>query len=484
MFKVLLVSTLLGFGVAQTPLKWLGADPATLKICEGDCDVNSHCPGASSCVQRENGAPDTIEGCTTGDETDSARAGTDYCDGVVQTELPVTKCQSGVADLVGTSKALTAQVCNLFGGVCYINQVQLASSTCATGALKINHGSCALFPIMDYTDANTQQVGDLDCTVVCSGATCKLSGACVSVQCSTGEATFVGPANTAVNSWGVRTTAGITDTNAETVFTVNTFAEIKAGMNTFFLSRTGNYVGTYQTGPKETGTTERFRYTSGLLPWIAGVNYGPTVCPSPTTLMSAATSATKEDLRMCGSNSGKWVYYAGVNLLMDKTMYAAASGNSAVGTNTLATTLGFNLGAAPFLHGVTGFQSGNAMDDQRKVYLYEAATKTGEPFLNSDTITPATSEGMTKLEPDDVAGTWRTYGVVFYCTDYARTDLTKCATSNRAMFYVADPNPAPAFGASAGNIGAGGKNMDASGSVAYSSIGVATIMAMVSAMQV
>jgi len=45
--------------------------------------------------------------------------------------------------------------------------------------------------------------------------------------------------------------------------------------------------------------------------------------------------------------------------------------------------------------------------------------------------------------------------VVFYCDDYARTDLTACKAANQKMFYVADPNPNAVFGASAANIGGG-----------------------------
>lgn len=400
----------------------------------------------------------------------------------------ITKCQAGVADLVGTTKALTAQVCNLFGGTCYINQVELASASCATEALMIPHGSCALFPIMSYAnyargDATQQTVGSFDCSVSCTGTDCKFSGGCVSVQCSTGASTFVGPAKT--GSGSSRTT-GVANTGAAGVFTENTFAEITGNMKTVFLSRTGNYVGTYSRGGSATGTVA---YNFGKLPNIDGNNYGPEACPSSGTLMSAATGITKEQLRMCG-NTGKWMYFAAVNLLMDKSMGAKYSGDSASG---IATTK-LNIGSTAFLKGESAYRSGTKMDDSRQVYLYSTSGATGSPVMSSATITPAKSSGMATPSPD-IAGTWRTYSVVFYCTDYARTDLTTCAAANQAMLYVADPNPSPAFGASAGNIGAGGDDStpaptptstpepEASGSVAQALMGAASFLAIVLAMQ-
>jgi len=41
---------------------------------------------------------------------------------------------------------------------------------------------------------------------------------------------------------------------------------------------------------------------------------------------------------------------------------------------------------------------------------------------------------------------------VFYCDNYARTDLTACPADNQKIFYVADPNPAAAFGVTAAAI--------------------------------
>jgi len=359
-----------------------------------------------------------------------------------------TKCQTGTADLIGdTTKAFTVQVCNLFGATCYVNHVETASSDCATKALKIENQQCALFPILSYkdndrTDAAKLQVGGPGCSVSCSGTNCKFSGACVSVQCSLGgePATYAGPAMTKKGTSSSRA-VGVTDTSAADAFVVNTFASIDdvSGSKTVLLARTGNYVGTYARGGSASGTNT---YNYGELPTVAGNNYGPKACPSKTALVSGVT-ATKEELRMCGG-TGKWVYFGAANLLMDKGMYAKYSGNSKTGLGSTKK----NLNNIPFLSGNSGYQSGENMDDLRAVYLHDGASS-ADVLMTSETITPAKSSGMAT---QDIAGTWRFYTVVFYCDKYDRTDLTTCPAENRKMFYVGDPNPAPAFGTTAGAI--------------------------------
>lgn len=356
----------------------------------------------------------------------------------------ITKCTAGKADLVGDTKVFTVQVCNLFGATCYVNHVETASSDCATKALMIENQKCALFPIMNYKDhargdASKLQVGTSGCSVSCTGTNCKFSGGCVSVQCSLGGG-YAGPAMTKTGTSSSRKT-GVTDTNA-TEFQVNTLASIQdvKGSKTVLLSRTGKYVGTYAKGASASGTNT---YNVGKLPTISGNNYGPKACPSSTKLMSAETGTTKEELRMCG-DTGKWVYFGAANLLMDKGMDAKYSGDSETGVATSK----LNIANIGFLSGNSAYRSSKAMDDSRAVYLYDGANV----LMTSETIAPTKSSGMAA---QDFAGQWRFYTVVFYCNKFDRTDLTTCPAENRKMFYVGDPNPAPAFGTTAATMGGG-----------------------------
>ena len=144
---------------------------------------------------------------------------------------------------------------------------------------------------------------------------------------------------------------------------------------------------------------------------------------------------------MCGA-TGKWVYYNAVNLLNDASLYATYSGDT-------GTTTSKNMAAVPFLDGRSGFQSGDRMDDARAVMLHSGDAASSAVLLTSGTFTP-------KVDfTGEVAGTWRSYGVVFYCDDYARTDLTQCAEANRKMLYVADPNPEEQFGTTSSLSGSG-----------------------------
>jgi len=336
-----------------------------------------------------------------------------------------------------------------------VNHPETAAGDCATKALKVDNLQCALFPIMSYksndrADAAKLQVGGgSKCFVSCSGTDCKFSGNCVSVQCSLGgdPATYAGPGMTLSGTKSARK-VGVTDTAATDAFQVNHFASlVVSGSKTVLLSRTGNYVGTYARGGSASGTGATYNF--GTLPTIGGNNYGPKKCPSSTTLASAS-AASKEELRMCGS-TGKWVYFAAANLLMDKSMYAKYSGDSASGLAAVSKVK--NIKSVPFLSGESQYRSGDAMDDSRAVYLHDGAAS-ASILMTSETITPAKSTAAS-MGTQDIAGTWRFYTAVFYCDNYARTDLTACPADNQKIFYVADPNPTASFGATAAAITGG-----------------------------
>lgn len=370
----------------------------------------------------------------------------------------ITNCKTGAADILGTRKAFTVQVCNLFGETCYLNHPIVDAANCGTEALAIPAGKCQLYPIFEYKDnavrsgaaavEHMSTVGDLDCSVSTSSSngarTFKYSGACVSVQCGADGGVFRGPGMTKTGTSSSRAKA-VKDTSVAANWKANTLASLPSGakqLKSVFLYRTGDYVATtYSTSASGTG----YAYSVGKLPTSDGNNYGPVACPSSNNLMTAAkaTAITPENLRMCGA-TGKWVYYNAVNLLVDASHYAKYSGNT--GSKTPLT-----LGAVPFLGGKSAYRSTTAMDDQRAVMLLSGSASSSAVLHTSQTIIPdksGASAGQT-------AGCWRNYGVVFYCDDYARTDLTACKAANQKMFYVADPNPNAVFGASAANIGGG-----------------------------
>jgi len=66
--------------------------------------------------------------------------------------------------------------------------------------------------------------------------------------------------------------------------------------------------------------------------------------------------------------------------------------------------------------------------------------------MESEAFTP------NALFSGEVAGTYRNYVAVFYCTDYARKNLTTCSADKGAVFYFADPSPALHFGKTAESI--------------------------------
>lgn len=228
---------------------------------------------------------------------------------------------------------------------------------------------------------------------------------------------------------------GVTDT-AAAAWTENTLAELPDEadqLKNVFLYRTGNYVATWYKA--SSGSSGSISYSVGSLPTSDGNPYGPVACPSTGNLMSSGTAndITAADLRMCGgSGNGEWQYWNAVNLLVDAERFAQYSG----------TTGAIDIGSVPFLKGKSQYQSSTAMADTRQVTLLDGDTKTSDLLMTSASIEPKTtgaSEGKT-------AGTWRSYGVVFYCDLYDRTDLTVCPEENRKLFYVGDPNPGAEFG--------------------------------------
>jgi len=365
----------------------------------------------------------------------------------------IVRCQEGAEDILGERKAFTVQVCNLFGATCYMNHPSVASANCATEALAIDSGECKLYPIFEYEDDGVRSgsdavedlstVSDLGCSVSSSSSVYKWSGACVAVQCSLGGDTFAGPGMTGTGS---SRSTGVADT-ATAAFTVNTLAELPDEadqLKNVFLYRTGNYVATWSKGAS--GSSGDISYSVGSLPTSDGNNYGPVACPSSGNAMtsSAATGITAANLRMCGS-TGKWVYYNAVNLLVDATHYASMTADA-------GSTVAVNINAVPFLMGKSNYRSGEKMDDPRAVKLHSGVASSSDALMTSETITP----DSTGAAEGETAGTWRNYGVVFYCDKYDRTDLTACPEANRKMFYVADPNPNAQFGTTAGSIGSGG----------------------------
>merc|ERR1719420_33343 len=239
---------------------------------------------------------------------------------------------------------------------------------------------------------------------------------------------------------------------------------------TVFLVRTGNYVGTSDIIKKSSSGTE---WKVGALPTLgeATANYGPKACPSTgqklTSLNAATTAMTAAQTRMCG-NTGKWNYWGGANFLMDKALQVGLSKDSTGTTaerqakhvaGTATTTLDA-VGTPKFLMSEEKYKSTQSMDDPRKLCIKGGTS--GACILTSDTITPknpslthdlACGEGTFSGTTQSCrAGQWRYFGVAFYCEDYARTDLTKCAEDKRKMFYVSEPAPDALYGTTGADI--------------------------------
>lgn len=351
----------------------------------------------------------------------------------------ITRCQEGAADILGERKAYVVQVCNLFGGTCYMNHPSINSTDCDEEALAIDSGECKLYPIFEYEDwavrSGSDAVeqlstdGDLGCSVASSNSVYTWSGACVAVQCSLGSGNFAGPGMTGDSN--ARDT-GVTNT-ATVAWTANTLAELPdeaVQLKNVFLYRTGDYVATWKQAAS--GSSGSISYSVGSLPTSNGNSYGKEACPAANTALTSAT-ITATDLRMCGSSADKWQYWNAVNLLVDATHYAQYSDSTAV-------TL--NIAGVPFLFGKSAYKSQAAMAETRRVMLLENDAAGSAALMTSAAIEPK----ATGASDGEIAGTWRSYGVVFYCDLYARTDLTVCPQDNQKLFYVGDPNPDAEFG--------------------------------------
>lgn len=388
----------------------------------------------------------------------------------------IQRCQTGAADILGSTKAFAIQVCNLFGGTCVINHPSVASADCGTKALSIAAGQCKLYPILEWADNGNRAgapdrlstIGNLGCSVsYSSSGGFKYSGACAAVQCSTGTDTWGGPGFSGSGT-GNRDT-GVTDTSTIAAVTLVSISNDADQLKNVFLYRTGNFVGTWS---KSTTTGGNDVVSVGKLPTSNGNNYGPVACPSTGNAMDSAkaTGITAANLRMCGS-TGKWVYFNAVNLLQDRGLYAKTSASNAgsaaanvafhnAGTANVAGTRG-NMGSVDFLKGDHKYFSSLAMDDPRIIYLLNGAASAGV-LMTSDVITP--EAGSRAPFDSETGGAWRSFGVAFYCDDYARTDLTTCPEANRKMFYVCDPSPNACYGTAAdigGNMALAGQSCSA-----------------------
>jgi len=396
-----------------------------------------------------------------------------------------TKCEVGKEDLVGTSKYFTVQVCNLFGGTCYMNHVSLTQSQCATKALKIPHESCALFPIISYKDNNNANPADLlagtspSCSISCrgdQGTDCKFSGACVSVQCSLGGnkpggnswATPGLSSPTCPSSGGCLRQGSVTDASNSSGFKEISMMSLYSSSKTVFLSRTGYFVAVEMASRKTTPEKGSEVGLVGLFPRPGGstVQSGPAACPSSNKLMSEVTE-TADQLRTCtiGSSGGKKYMYAGAaNLLADtgdmngftvnrrrSSSYSVIDGQVTHGANSRRRRT-----SVPFMNGVLQRYTDSSKDSSWPAcFQFSLRKGTDGPTASWDgtsAVVESASFAPNSLFAGETAGTYRNYVAVFYCTDYARKDLTTCGADKGAVFYVADPSPALHFGKTAESI--------------------------------
>ncbi|CAK9073885.1 unnamed protein product [Durusdinium trenchii] len=376
-------------------------------------------------------------------------------------EPNITRCTTGASNI--SQKAFHVQVCNLFGATCYMNHPDIQD--CATEAIAIPSGECKMYPILEYQDnwvrsgsAAVEELStesDLGCSIFIQNGDARFSGACAAVQCAL-DSGYAAPGMSAAS--GNSRDIGVTDT-ATAGWQTWSLVEIpdeSEQLKTVFLYRTGNYIATLKR--TYTWSTGGVTVSVGSLPTSNGNNYGPVACPGSNLVLTSteATAISPLDLKVCGS-TGKWVYWNAINLLVDQSLYAKFTDDA---TATSGSTR--NIGAVPFLDGRSSFRSGEAaMDDPRAVMVNQDSTATSAVLMTSGTITPTMAYGAASGE---VAGTWRSFGVVFYCDDYARTDLTTCASANQKMFYVADPNPEEQFGSTA-DLGGLGSSQGTSGSI-------------------
>lgn len=136
-------------------LQWLGTTPSAantpLKVCQGDCDDDSDCPGSSTCIDRTDHSPD-VAGCSVGDSMDSNRGDTDYCSNPGGSQKPTLEisCLNEFAACCGYSSR---------NGACTKKQDDYMSAT--NSKLTDNSCSAASFSSGSSSSSNT---GDDDTT--------------------------------------------------------------------------------------------------------------------------------------------------------------------------------------------------------------------------------------------------------------------------------------------------------------------------------
>jgi len=390
-----------------------------------------------------------------------------------------TTCEVGKEDLVGTSKYFTVQVCNLFGATCYMNHVSLNSSECASKALKIPHETCALFPIISYQDNNNADPASLltgtrpSCSISCNydGEDCKFSGACVSVQCSLGGNSWAGAAlssptcrSTSSSSRYCTREGSVTDTSKSSSFEQIPIMSLYSTSKTVLLSRAGTSVAatTARAGSKLDEGSKVGLVGMFPAPTAYTIQSGPAACPSSNKLMSEVTE-TAAQLRTCtiGVSGGKKYMYAGVaNLLADTGDLNGYSVSRRVAID--GTVTHSHSGArrrrtfVPFMGGVLQRYTDSRSDRTWPAcFQFSLRKGTDGPIASwekSSAVMESAAFAPNSVFPGETAGTYRNYVAIFYCTDYARTDLTTCGADKAAVFYVADPSPALHFGKTAESI--------------------------------
>jgi len=190
--------------------------------------------------------------------------------------------------------------------------------------------------------------------------------------------------------------------------------------------------------------------------------------------MSEVTQ-TADQLRTCtiGVSGGKKYMYAGAaNLLADTgdlNGYMVSRRRLGAGTRRRGGTVingvythSHSSGArrrrtfVPFMGGVlqryTDHRSDSSWPACFQFFLRKGTDGPTASWDKSSAAMESAAFAPNSLFSGETAGTYRNYVAVFYCTDYARKDLTACAVDKGAVFYVADPSPALHFGRTAASI--------------------------------
>jgi len=202
----------------------------------------------------------------------------------------------------------------------------------------------------------------------------------------------------------------------------------------------------------------------GMFPVPTGstIQSGPAACPSNSKLMSEVTQ-TADQLRTCtiGVSGGKKYMYAGAaNLLADTGDLNGYSVSRRVAID--GTVTHSHSGArrrrtfVPFMGGVleryTDSRSDSSWPACLQFFLRKGTDGPTASWDKSSAVMESAAFAPNSLFSGETAGTYRNYVAVFYCTDYARKDLTACGADKGAVFYVADPSPALHFGRTAASI--------------------------------